>query len=54
MCSLPAENWLRLGLWFLLGMAIYVFYGRRHSVLRREKSDAEISPTEGKLDSAAV
>jgi APA family basic amino acid/polyamine antiporter len=35
MCSLPAENWLRLALWLLVGVAIYFFYGRRHSVLRR-------------------
>ncbi|MEA2691650.1 MAG: basic amino acid/polyamine antiporter, family [Acidobacteriota bacterium] len=35
MCSLPAENWLRLGVWFAVGMAIYLLYGRRHSVLRR-------------------
>jgi len=35
MCSLPAENWLRLALWFVVGMAIYFLYGRKHSVLRR-------------------
>ena len=34
MCSLPAENWLRLLLWFLAGLAIYLAYGRRHSRLR--------------------
>jgi APA family basic amino acid/polyamine antiporter len=35
MCSLPAENWLRLLLWMLGGLAIYLLYGRRHSVLAR-------------------
>jgi APA family basic amino acid/polyamine antiporter len=35
MCSLPAENWLRLAVWFAVGMAIYLLYGRRHSVLRQ-------------------
>ena len=35
MCSLPAENWPRLLIWFAVGMAIYLGYGRRHSVLRR-------------------
>jgi APA family basic amino acid/polyamine antiporter len=35
MFSLPAENWWRLAAWLLAGMAIYIFYGRRHSVLRR-------------------
>ncbi|HYL04955.1 MAG TPA: amino acid permease, partial [Thermoanaerobaculia bacterium] len=33
MCGLPSENWLRLLIWFALGMLIYLFYGRRHSVL---------------------
>jgi basic amino acid/polyamine antiporter, APA family len=33
MCSLPAENWLRLVLWFLIGLVVYVSYGRRHSRL---------------------
>ena len=39
MFSLPVENWLRLGAWFAVGIAIYFVYGRRHSVmahLRRE------------------
>jgi APA family basic amino acid/polyamine antiporter len=31
MFSLPAENWLRLGIWLLIGFAIYFGYGRRHS-----------------------
>jgi len=35
MFSLPAENWLRLGVWLLLGFVLYFGYGRRHSVLRR-------------------
>jgi APA family basic amino acid/polyamine antiporter len=35
MCGLPSENWLRLLIWFAVGMAIYLFYGRRHSVLAR-------------------
>ncbi|MGB5159093.1 amino acid permease [Desulfobacterium sp. N47] len=35
MFSLPPANWLRLGVWMLLGMLIYLFYGRRHSVMSR-------------------
>jgi basic amino acid/polyamine antiporter, APA family len=35
MFSLPAENWLRLGVWLLIGFAIYFGYGRRHSVMVR-------------------
>jgi APA family basic amino acid/polyamine antiporter len=38
MLSLPSENWLRLLLWFVVGMTIYVLYGRRHSVLARRRS----------------
>lgn len=35
MCSLPAENWLRLLLWFLAGLVVYLAYGMRHSRLAR-------------------
>jgi APA family basic amino acid/polyamine antiporter len=35
MFSLPAENWLRLGVWLLIGFVIYFGYGRRHSVMSR-------------------
>ncbi|EAT58627.1 amino acid permease [Chlorobium ferrooxidans] len=33
MFSLPAENWIRLIVWLLIGMVIYYFYGRKHSAL---------------------
>ncbi|HEX3130929.1 MAG TPA: amino acid permease [Thermoanaerobaculia bacterium] len=35
MFSLPSENWLRLVVWLVIGLAIYFGYGRRHSLLRR-------------------
>src|SRR6185503_770879 len=35
MFSLPAENWLRLLVWLLIGLVIYFLYGRRHSVMAR-------------------
>lgn len=35
MFSLPAENWLRLGVWLLLGFIIYFAYGKKHSVMAR-------------------
>lgn len=35
MFSLPEENWLRLFIWLALGMLIYIFYGRRHSVMKK-------------------
>ena len=33
MFSLPPENWLRLGVWLVIGLAIYFSYGRKHSLL---------------------
>jgi APA family basic amino acid/polyamine antiporter len=38
MFSLPAENWLRLMVWLLLGLALYFTYGRHHSVLARMRA----------------
>ena len=35
MFSLPAENWLRLGVWLLIGFLIYFGYGRKHSIMAR-------------------
>ncbi len=35
MFSLPEENWLRLFIWLVIGMMIYVFYGRKHSKMRK-------------------
>ena len=35
MFALPSENWWRLGIWMGIGMLIYFFYGRKHSVMRR-------------------
>ena len=36
MFSLPPENWLRLGIWLLIGFVIYFTYGKRHSHLGKE------------------
>jgi basic amino acid/polyamine antiporter, APA family len=36
MFSLPRENWLRLGVWLLIGFIIYFGYGRRHSIMARQ------------------
>lgn len=35
MYSLPADTWVRLVVWTLIGFAIYFSYGIRHSALRR-------------------
>jgi basic amino acid/polyamine antiporter, APA family len=32
--GLGVTNWLRLGVWLVIGLVIYAFYGRRHSKLR--------------------
>lgn len=36
MLSLPAANWWRLIAWLALGLCIYLFYGRHHSILGKE------------------
>ena len=50
MFSLPAENWMRLFIWLLLGFVIYFTYGRHHSVMARlraqEKNKIGVSPAE--------
>ncbi len=38
MFSLPADNWLRLFVWLAIGMAIYFFYGRFHSVMAKDRA----------------
>ena len=56
MFSLPAENWLRLLVWLLIGLCIYFFYGRHHSLLgkalRGEIDTHGVSPA-GMLDGHA-
>jgi len=42
MFSLPPENWLRLGIWLLIGLAIYFGYGRRYSTAAK-RLDREIA-----------
>ena len=42
MFSLPAANWLRLIAWLALGMLIYYFYGRHHSVIRKQMENGEV------------
>jgi len=38
MFALPKENWLRLAIWLVVGILIYVLYGRRHSVLAKMRA----------------
>lgn len=35
MFSLPPENWVRLGVWLLIGLVIYFGYSRHHSVIAK-------------------
>ncbi|MFB3828156.1 MAG: amino acid permease [Bryobacteraceae bacterium] len=35
MYSLGWDNWIRLGIWFLIGQILYFIYGYKHSHLRR-------------------
>ena len=41
MFSLPAENWLRLGVWLAIGFVIYFAYSRKHSVMGRMIAERE-------------
>jgi len=44
MFSLPAENWLRLLVWLLIGFGIYFTYGKNHSALRKSNQAARDLP----------
>ena len=41
MCFLPADTWIRLVLWMLVGLDIYAVYGIKHSKLESGKSIRE-------------
>ncbi len=38
MYSLPADTWLRLGIWLAIGLAIYFLYGKSHSRIGGSKA----------------
>jgi APA family basic amino acid/polyamine antiporter len=38
MATLPADTWIRLFVWLVIGFVIYFGYGRKHSVLQHERS----------------
>jgi APA family basic amino acid/polyamine antiporter len=40
MFSLPAQNWLRLAAWLVVGLIIYACYGRRHSVMAMQRANS--------------
>jgi APA family basic amino acid/polyamine antiporter len=36
MCGLGWENWARLFVWLVVGLALYFFYGRKHSTIAEQ------------------
>ena len=42
MAALPLLTWLRLVVWLGIGLAIYYFYGRKHSIMRGKASAEKI------------
>jgi len=53
MFSLPWENWLRLGVWLLIGLAIYFGYGRHRSTLNpRNRATRATRPASAAAPSA--
>ncbi len=39
MATLPLDTWIRLGVWLVIGLGIYFGYGRKHSILQRERME---------------
>ena len=51
MLFLPLLTWIRLGVWLVIGLAIYFLYSRRHSHLARHLSK---TPTPAQRRKATV
>ncbi|MCX4696356.1 amino acid permease [Streptomyces sp. NBC_01408] len=41
MLNLPAETWIRFGIWMAIGIVVYFLYGRQHSRLGKAGQDAK-------------
>jgi APA family basic amino acid/polyamine antiporter len=39
MFGLPVDTWIRLGVWLIIGLAIYGVYGVKHSRLRASDNE---------------
>ncbi|WP_020125217.1 amino acid permease [Streptomyces sp. 303MFCol5.2] len=53
MLNLPAETWLRFGIWMVVGFVVYFLYGRSHSLLgRRQGASAGETHEPGRGDTA--
>jgi APA family basic amino acid/polyamine antiporter len=53
MLGLPSENWWRLIVWLLIGFAIYFGYGRKHSVMAKQRAQQAGAPASAALQGAA-
>jgi len=40
MAALPGDTWIRLGVWLVIGLAIYFGYGRKHSRVQKLEMEA--------------
>jgi basic amino acid/polyamine antiporter, APA family len=45
MFSLPPENWVRLGVWLIIGLIIYFTYSRHHSVVAKLARSGQLYKT---------
>jgi basic amino acid/polyamine antiporter, APA family len=45
MFSLPPENWVRLGVWLIIGLVIYFTYSRHHSVVAKLARSGQLYKT---------
>jgi len=43
MAFLPLDTWMRLVLWMIVGLDVYLFYSIRHSHLTAQQSDTKVS-----------
>ena len=50
MANLATETWLRFLVWLVIGMVIYVFYGRTHSRLAPGVSDQDVDTKLGETE----
>jgi APA family basic amino acid/polyamine antiporter len=47
MFSLPTDNWWRLAAWLGIGLVIYFFYGRHHSILAEQRAAGKLGEFPG-------
>jgi APA family basic amino acid/polyamine antiporter len=45
MASLAVDTWIRFVVWLVIGLVVYLGYGRRHSVLARTGAGGAVDTT---------